>query len=387
MASVLAVPATLLAAWLPGAAAAAPVISAADDLQARVDAIVAAGAPGAALVLQDGSAYEAVSSGLANVVAGRELQTGDAFRAGSVTKTFVATLALQLVETGELDLDAVVADYLPNLLPDGDVITVRQLLNHTSGLFNYNEDENFGAALLAGEAFTPRELVAYSTSHPLVFAPGTGWAYSNTNYIVLGMIIRETGDKPIRNQIEQRIAAPLGLSRTGFPVYSKRIPGAHASGYVGQVDSGLFNVTTALSPSWAWAAGSLISTAPDLAEFYRSLLGGELVAPDLLEEMKTTVPIDEVYGYGLGLFEVDLGCGTAWGHDGLFFGYYDMVVSSEDGTRQVSLMMNVDPLNGVPPPDVTVAFSDALVDAFCADDVGGSLDSVVLPELSSPAID
>lgn len=180
----------LLSAAVPAAAAAEPPPaqpSAVDGLQERVDRIVAAGSLGAALLVRDGGGTESVAAGLAGVDTQRAVRAGDRFRVGSVTKSFVATLVLQLVGSGDLDLDASVADYRPGLLPDGDMITLRELLNHTSGLFNYVDDAEFYAAALAGEAFKPRELIDYSTRHGLLFPPGTSFAYSNTNYVVLGI--------------------------------------------------------------------------------------------------------------------------------------------------------------------------------------------------------
>lgn len=378
----------LLAGALPAAAAVpAPVEPAADSahLQHWADQIVAAGAPGATLVLAEDGEVSAASSGVSDVRFGRELAPDDRFRAGSVTKTFIATLTLQLVDAGQLDLDATVAEYLPGLLPDGDVITLRQLLNHTSGLFNYTEDPAFlEAAFGQGERFRPRHLVAYSTSHPLLFPPGEGYYYSNTNYVVLGMLVRQAAHKPLRGLIEDRIAEPLGLENTVLPTYQRAIPGPHARGYLGLPEGRLLDVTKAFSPSWAWAAGALVSTAPDLTEFYRALLAGELLDPELLAEMKTTVSTGEGSAYGLGLLSLELPCGTAWGHDGLYLGYYDMILSTEDGSRQAAFMINVDPLNGVPPAEVLTAATEGLLRTFCnSGDWAGTLES---PELASPEL-
>ena len=312
-------------------------------LQERVDRIVEAGSPGAAILVRDGADTAAAAAGLADVDTGRELRPSDRFRVGSVTKSFLATLVLQLVASGDLDLDASVADYRPGLLPDGDKITLRQLLNHTSGLYNYTDDPEFVDEAFTGAAFTPRELIAWSVKHGPLFPPGEQHSYSNTGYIVLGILVRTAGEEPIRRQIRERIIEPAGLESTSFPVYEKEIRGRHAHGY--ERDGELFDVTTMFSPSWAWAAGALISTPADLTAFYRALLTGELVEPALLEEMMDTVPAGPGEGYGLGISSVELPCGTAWGHGGDVPGYHTIALSTEDGARQVAVNVNI----GAPP--------------------------------------
>jgi D-alanyl-D-alanine carboxypeptidase len=373
--AVVAATAVLLVAAMPVASAAEPVATqpaAVDGLQERADRIVAAGSPGAALFLRDGYDTESVAAGLADVDTERGMRAGDRFRVGSVTKSFIATLVLQLVGSGDLALDATVADYRPGLLPDGDVITLRQLLNHTSGLFNYTDDEDFYAAALGGEAFKPRQLIDYSTRHGLLFPPGTDWWYSNTNYVVLGILVRTAGGLSVRAQINERIATPLHLEATSFPVYNKAIRGRHAHGY--ERDGDLFDVTEFFSPSWAWAAGALVSNASDLTAFYRALFTGELVEPALLEEMMETVPIGDGQGYGLGLTSIDLPCGTAWGHNGDVPGYHAMVLSTQDGARQVAALVNIGAGRSV-----RAAVSRAVVTTLCGTD--GSFDLPPFPTL------
>lgn len=348
-----------------------------NGLQRLVDQIVAAGAPGTILTVRNGSESQAFVAGIANMETGRRIHPGDRYRIGSVTKSFLATLVLQLVATGDLDLDATVEKYLPGLLPDGDTITLRQLLNHTSGLYNYTKDPAFLAAALAGEAFTPRQLIAYSTSHDPLFPPGKKFSYSNTNYIVLGLLVRSTGTGSIRQQLAERITTPLGLDATSLPLHAKGIRGRHAHGYDYLNGPELEDVTTTFSPTWAWTAGAIVSTEADVEEFYGALMSGELVEPALLEEMKKTVPATKGSRYGLGIFAYDLPCGTAWGHEGDVPGYHDWVVTSEDGSRQVAVMVNVGARRAV-----RSAISKAFVEAYCG--TAGSFATPVLPDSPLP---
>ena len=341
-------------------------------LQERVDRIVEAGSPGAAIMFRNDADPSSAAAGLADVATGRELRPGDRFRVGSVTKSFMATLVLQLVATGDLDLDAVVADYRPGLLPDGDEITLRQLLNHTSGLYNYTDDPEFVEEALTGASFTPRELIAWSVKHGPLFPPGDHHHYSNTGYIVLGILVRTAGEEPIRRQLRERIIEPADLASTSFPHYQKEIHGRHAHGY--ERDGELFDVTTLFSPSWAWTAGALISTPADLTAFYRALLTGELVGPALLEEMMDTVPAGPGEGYGLGISSVELPCGTAWGHGGDVPGYHTIALSTEDGAGQVAVDINIGAGR-----HVRGAVARAVVNTLCG--VDGSYESTPLPSL------
>jgi D-alanyl-D-alanine carboxypeptidase len=334
-------------------------------LQRMVEAIVDAGAPGATMNVRDRRSTRAFTSGLADLEDGRELRADDRFRAGSITKTFVAVRTLQLVEEGTLDLDAPVATYRPRLLPHGDEITIRQLLNHTSGLFNYTADDDFLERYVNGERFRPRELVEYSTRHPLDFPPGERHQYSNTGYVVLGLVLRAVAGEPVRAQLHEHVIAAAGLLETTFPVRRGDLPGNHARGYVRLPGGELFDVTELLHPSAVWTAGALVSTAADLSKFNRALLGGDLLEPDSLAEMQETVPAGPGVGYGLGLLELELPCGPVYGHDGIFAGFGSFLIGTADGARQAAVGFNVDIGLGEPPFDAYVAAVDAAAVALC----------------------
>ena len=175
-----------------------------------------------------------------------------------------------------------------------------------------------------------------------------GWLYSDTNYILLGMIIQKvTGRSPV-TEISRRILVPLGLHDTSFPLTSKQIPAPYAHGYYGSLDA-----TNLVSPSIAWTAGAMISTVDDVARFYRALLDGRLLPPAQQRELLATIPVNdtgELFAehYGLGIYSVQLSCGTAWGHDGGIIGFKAFAYTSPDGNRQAVIVYN-DYKKSVPP--------------------------------------
>jgi D-alanyl-D-alanine carboxypeptidase len=318
-------------------------------LQHQLDLVVEAGAPGVVALVRSGQQTWQGASGLGDLGAKHPARAGDRFRIGSVTKSFVATLVLQLVGEGRLSLDDNLERWLPGLVPSGDQITVRQLLNHTSGLYNYTDD-----LPEPPRRFRPRELVAIATGHKPLFAPGTRFSYSNTNYILAGMIVeRVTGDR-LAAQLQRRIFRPLGLDTTELPTTQERIAGPHARGYsppdkgwrVTDGPARLVDVTE-MDTSWAWAAGAMVSTAADLARFYQALLGGQLLAPELMAAMRTTVDASQFRRgarYGLGLEMLRHGCGAElWGHTGSLEGYGTTAFSTRDADRQLVMVTNLQP--------------------------------------------
>ncbi|MGQ7750843.1 serine hydrolase domain-containing protein [Streptomyces sp. WC2508] len=257
-------------------------------------------------------------------------------RIGSNTKTFVAVVVLQLVGEGKIALDADIDTYLPGLVRgkgiDGRRITVRQLLQQTSGLPNYTnylgDDVRY---------YTPRELLATALRHPADFDPGEKWAYSNTNYIVAGLIVQKITGRPLAKEIDRRIIKRVGLRHTYFPApgdASIREP--HPHGYYRESADGPLRDITEIDPSWGWAAGQLISTGSDLNRFFGALLAGRLLPPAQLARMRSTVPAEATFGpgarYGLGLVSRPLPCGgLSWGHGGSFPGYETRSGATDDG--------------------------------------------------------
>jgi D-alanyl-D-alanine carboxypeptidase len=289
------------------------------------------------------------ASGLGDLRAKRPARADDRFRVGSVTKSFVATLMLQLVGEGRLRLDDNLERWLPGLVPGGEQITARQLLNHTSGLYNYTDD-----LPEPPRRFRPRELVAIATGHKPLFVPGTQFSYSNTNYILAGLVVERVTGQPLAAQLQQRILQPLGLGDSELPTTQRNLAGQHIRGYAPpdedwQVSDGparLVDVTE-MDTSWAWAAGAMVSTTTDLARFYQALLGGQLLTPALLKQMRTTVDASQAgHGtrYGLGLEVLRLGCGVElWGHGGSLEGYGTTAFSTPDADRQLIMVTNLQP--------------------------------------------
>jgi D-alanyl-D-alanine carboxypeptidase len=315
-------------------------------LRGLLDGMVATGATGALARVDDGMSTVRLAAGRARLEPAQAMAPGARFRVGSVTKTFIATVALMQEELGHLSLDDAVEHWLPGLVPGGDRITLRMLLNHTSGLYNYTDDPDFIAQYLRDPTvgWAPRQLVGLAAAHPPVFAPGTSWSYSNTNYIVAGMLIEKATGQNIHRMVRERIIDPLHLTGTSFPAHDRGIDGFYAHGYLppSPIDPGYTDVSRA-APSLAWTAGAVISTVDDLRAFYRALLGGRLLHARQLHEMLTTVPVTPLFNYGLGIFSVLTPCGPLWGHDGDIPGYHTMAFSDESGRRGYVLALPTDP--------------------------------------------
>ncbi len=315
-----------------GAPPATPSVDAVStELEAALNDVVASGIPGIIVRIKDPHhAARDYAAGVDELATGTPLRPTAEYRVGSITKTFVATIVLQLIGEGRLRLDEPVATRLPGLLSNSPQITVRQLLNHTSGLPDYVQDPKLLAGIKKNRVWAPRELVAMADEHPMLFAPGSAWSYSNTNYIVAGLLIKAVTGHSLARELKRRIFSPLRLDHTSFPVAGTRLPGYHAHGYVSTETAptagGQLLDVTGYNPSHAWAAGAIVSNAADLSHFYEALMGGRLLARPLLREMKETVAEDPTdpnatFRYGLGLQRVDDICGANWGHHGAIFGY------------------------------------------------------------------
>jgi D-alanyl-D-alanine carboxypeptidase len=337
-------------------------------LQRALDHLVADGAPGALLYSYNKGKVTALQSGLANIAGGRPMRERERYRIGSQTKTYVATAVLKLVAQHRIRLDAPVSRYLPRLLAEEPRITVRQLLNHTSGLYEFNDDPRVLAPYLKGHlghVWTPRRLVHIALSHKLVARPGTAYHYANTNYVLAGLMVQAVTGHRLGNVLRHQVFAEARLRATTFTA-ARTLPAPAAHGYF--VFPGEHQPTdiTSLYP-YPWASGAAVSTAPDVARFYRQLLSGRLLPPRLMAAMRTTVDASSEEGrgtrYGLGLERFRTPCGAAWGHGGNFAGYITYVYSSPDGSRQTVLMLNEDPLSL--PPTAGPVFLRLLNQSYC----------------------
>jgi D-alanyl-D-alanine carboxypeptidase len=346
-------------------------------LQQALDKLVSDGVPGAIALQRQGRQQWHAASGVADLETKEPIRATDRFRIGSITKSFVSTVVLQLAGERRLTLDDTVERWLPGIIPNGDTITVRQLLNHTSGLYNYT-DLPFYLQVLREPLRTwrPLQLVQRAVAHPPLFAPGTSWSYSNTNYIVLGMIIAAVDGVPARLQmaspaveVYRRIIGPLRLWHTSFPLTDPDIRGPHAHGYIidPPPELGLPAIldTTRFNPSWAWTAGAIISTLDDVADFHRALFTGRLLGPDQQRALESTVPTVPGSGfeYGLGVVKLQTPCGTAWGHDGGTPSHASISLISPDGARQATLMLTREANTWT--EQITTDYANAVVTAYC----------------------
>lgn len=349
--------AATLVAGLAATALAAPAVAAAPPkpshaaTQQALDAAVAAGVPGAVAQARDGKDRWTGTAG--------ERKGNDRFRVGSITKTFTATVLLQLQAEGRIDLDDPVDTWLPGVVSghghDGRKITVRQLLNHTSGIYSYTEDPAFqervfGPAFLQHryDTWTARQLVDVAMGHEPEFAPGTSWSYSNTNFVLAGMVIEKVTGRPYAKAVENRVIKPLKLRATSLPGTDSRMAGPHSGAYskLSRETTGPTYDVTALNPSIAGAAGEMISDSNDLQTFYRALLKGRLLPAAELKEMTDTVRVSADspdLGYGLGLFRQKLSCGKeVWGHGGGIHGSDSQALVTRDGEHSLAGNLNAD---------------------------------------------
>ena len=322
------------------------------------------GAPGAMVRVDDNGTVHRLSEGTADRMTGRALTTYDRFRVGSVSKSFTAVVLLQLVDEGKLDLDTSVNSYLPGLLPDNR-ITVRHVLSHRSGLYDYTNDmfENTvpGFEAVRNKVFSYQDLVDLSLKKPLNNAPGAAYSYSNTNFVVGGMLIEKLTGRPVATEYQKRIIAPLKLTGTSYVHPDTRIAGRHANGYLPPDEGGALVDSTEQTVSWAQSAGAIISTTRDLNTFFSALLGGKLMSAAQLEQMQQWTPVNSTQGYGLGLRRRDLSCGVSvYGHTGTVQGYYTYAFTSKDGKRSVTALANTSN-NGT----VLTTMSRTLESAFC----------------------
>jgi len=236
------------------------------------------------------------------------------------------------------------------------------LLNHTSGIFDYTDDADFFASLLADpyRYWSPQELVAVANAHPPLFAPGQGWSYSNTGYILIGLVLEKVTGQPVEDLVSQRVVRPLHLNSTFFAT-SARFRGPYAHGYAPPSITGSgYLDTSSWPPSWAWAAGALVSNAADLARFYQALLSGRLLSPSLMQAMTTTVDTGLGYRYGLGIYTRETPCGTVWGHDGNIPGYVSIALNDRTGSRRAVVLVPTQP-----DEDIAAAFEAAVATAVC----------------------
>ncbi|MGW1738355.1 serine hydrolase domain-containing protein [Nocardia sp. NPDC001965] len=310
-----------------------PVVAAArvDKVQGDLDAMVGSGAVGAIATLTENGATTVVTSGLADIAVGTPIPTDPPqyVRVGSITKAFTAAIVLQLVAERRIELDQSIDTYLPGLLTgvgvDGRAVTVRQILGHRSGLpeLTRSPDMNEYEAAQDGRTYTPEQVIAAALRYPGQFAPGTRFEYTNTNYIVAGMLIEAVTGHRYADELRDRILTPLALRHTYLPATGETgLRDPHPTGYA-TVD-GTVTDETRLEPSLPWAAGALVGTGADLNRFFLALSAGEVVPQAQLQQMLDGVDMGRGDGmsYGLGIAFTRLPCGLEYiGHVGDIYGF------------------------------------------------------------------
>lgn len=261
-------------------------------------------------------------------------------RIGSETKTFTATAVLQLVEAGKVGLEDPISRYVEGV-PDGDAITVRELGEMRSGIASYTASPTWGREFLAEpeRAWKPGELLAASFGLPPTFPPGQSYEYSNTNFVLLGLLVERVSGERIGAYIRRHILAPLRMKHTFFP-RGARFPRPHAEGYTAQTPTGKAANSTNWNPAWAWAAGAMISNLHDLRIWAKAVATGTLLAPAIQRQRERFLPIPglEPARYGFGLFDVD-----GWiGHDGEVPGYESLTVYLPVRRMTMVILLNSD---------------------------------------------
>lgn len=331
-----------------------------------IDAAVTAGNPGVIAYVRRGEQQWQLAAGVADRATGRPVRPGDHWRIFSNTKSFVSTVLLQLVAERRLSLDDSVERWLPGVVQghgnDGRKVTVRQLLNNTSGIY----DPEIGTDR---DGETPRQVITAAMAHPPLFAPGQGWSYSNTNYLLAGMIIEKVTRHRADLEIRRRIIEPLGLTDTSFPLDDPALPRPYLHGY-----DLAYRDVSAFNPSGEWTAGAMVSTVADLARFDAALFGGRLLPTAQQRELLTLVAGED---YGLGVQQITITCGddevSVWSTDGGGPGFNSVSMTSMDTSRQLVLVANVfdlavdkrhDPAQP-PVPDARLAFFAATTAVFC----------------------
>ncbi|MEV3861605.1 serine hydrolase domain-containing protein [Streptomyces sp. NPDC050095] len=363
---------TVMAMAVAAPAGAAPDRTRATDqsahagVQAVLNRAVSEGTlPGATTQIVDGNGSWFGRAGVADRTTGERQRPQNRFRIGGTTQSFVATVMLQLVAERKVGLNDSVEKWLPGLIKgngyDASRITVRQLLNQTSGIYNYVLSSTVLDAVIGTpflehrfDSMTPEQLVGLAVAYPPAFAPGADWGYSDTNYVIAGLIIEKATGQSVADQIDARIVKPLHLTGTYQPVLDEMdIEGPHGRAYsrLNLAGAGLpsYDVTE-LNPGWVFATGDMISTTGDLDTFFSALLRGRLLPPAQQKEMFTMRPtanwIPDM-NYGSGVTSTTLSCGTTvYGQFGGTEGSWTYTYGTRDGRRLLSTNVNGDWLDG-----------------------------------------
>lgn len=343
--------AVLLACCLGLSVATSSAAQASGGVQRGLERLVAApgGPPGAVATIYRDGRLTVLRAGRANVARKGAPRASDHMRIASIAKAFSGAVALNLVRAGVLGLDDTIAQRLAGLPAAWGAVTVRQMLNHTSGLPDYTESAGFGEQFKNDPRgfVAPLTVIDWVRADPLEFAPGSSYRYSNTDNIVVGLIVEALTGRPYGRELKRIVFGPARLRQTSFPTRPK-LPTPFIHGYVVAPGERPEDVSTLLSPSGAWASGAIVSTPHDLNAFIRAYLGRKFFSrAQQRQQMRfvaggeSSPPGPGRNSAGLALFRYRTRCGTVYGHTGNFPGYVQWAAASADGRRAVTTSLNI----------------------------------------------
>ncbi|HWV86708.1 MAG TPA: serine hydrolase domain-containing protein [Capillimicrobium sp.] len=331
--------------------AVAPAATADADLRRGLQRLVdgRGGPPGAVATLYRDGRLTVLRAGRADTRRHGPPSARQHMRIASVAKAFSGAVALHLVQQGRLGLDDTIGQHVPTLPAAWSAVTVRQLLNHTSGLPDYTRSDGFARQATTSPRgyVSPTGIIDWVRDDPLVFPPGSRYEYSNTDNIVVGLIAEAVTGRPYRELLQEIVFGPAGLTQTSFPERRISLPRPFIHGYVVEPPARPQDVTTFLSPSGAWASGAIVSTPRDLAAFIRADLGRRFFGEaEQAEQMRFVPGSSSPPGpgrneAGLALFRYTSRCGVVYGHTGNFPGYVQWAAATADGSRSVTTTLNI----------------------------------------------
>src|SRR5215211_7414054 len=333
------------------------------------------GPPGVIAVVQRGQHREIHTFGVANLRTGRPMRTHDRMRVASAAKAFSGAVALSLVSEGKLSLQDTIGERLPELPEAWWEVTLRQLLNHTSGIPDFSLDRGFQDALVDSlkKAPPPEELLSFVEDEELLFDPGSEYHYSNSDNIVVGLMVEAATGRSYEDQLREQVYRPLGLSMTTLPRGPNlRKPFIH--GYDNDPSQqSPEDVSELVAAGWSWASGGIVSTPADLNDFIRGYVGGKLFDKRTQAKQRRVIeggssepPGPGKNSAGLAIFRYQTRCGTVWGHTGNTSGYTQFAAASSDGRRSVTVSINAQHAPPIGSPAVFEALRRAEVKAVCA---------------------
>ena len=357
------VPSTSGGSATSSAQASTPLVGAvATQLDAAIgQAMTKVSIPGAIVGIWGPAGNYVRTFGVADKATGAPMSTDMYSRIGSVTKTFTITALLQLVDQGKLALDDPISKYMSGV-PSGDQITLRELAQMRSGLITFDDVTQFSDPYIADphKSFTPAQLLGYALDKQLQFPPGTQYQYSNTNTVLLGLVVEKQSGQTLQDYISEHILAPLKMTHTSFPT-TPAFPDPHPHGYT--TLHGAAQIATDWNFSWAWAAGNMISTLDDMRIWARALATGALLKPETQRQrLDTTVPMnpEQTSFYGLGIINA-----AGWiGHAGVIFGYETMAFYLPQTQTTLVFFINTDV-----PQEASATLAHAITSVICPDHV------------------